>query len=370
MIRKKILLLAASGRYVHTHRAHLVHAARAKGYNLVVVAPGAEKYFAPPCDSISIDRANTNPLKEIATIWNLVKLYRHNKPDIVHHVGLKPALLGSVAAWLCRVPRVVHAVSGFGAALDQGLIRIIIRTVMWFFWRKSTVLVQNEVDESFVRGLAQRTIRLPGSGVNLQTFTPPAHDPPDNPLIITLASRLLWNKGVGLFVEAIKQLRAEGLSVEGWLVGGIDAVNPQAIPLEQLKAWESSITWWGERDDIAQLYQKSHIVVLPTTYREGVPKALIEAAACGRPILTTNRPGCNQVVMDGVNGFFVENVEDIKHRIRQLHQNPELRTQMGEASRIHAEKTFDEQKITQIIFDLYDEGRSAEKPEPLSCQKA
>lgn len=349
----RVLLLAASGRYVHTHRAHLVHSLRQAGHEVIVVAPGADQYFDAPCDEVAMNRVNINPLKEVTTLWRLIQLYRRYKPDVVHHVGLKPALLGSVAAWFCRVPRVVHAVSGLGAALDAGLVRMIIRIVMRLFWKRSTALVQNEVDELFVQGLARYIIKLPGAGVDLQAFTPPTSEPNMPPFVITLASRLLWNKGVGLFVEAVRQLKAEGLAIEGWLIGGVDDVNPQAIPLGQLNAWADTITWLGQRDDVAELYKKSHIVVLPTLYREGVPKALIEAAACGRPILTTNRPGCNQVVMDGVNGFFVATVDDIVQRVRQLHCDHVLREKMGCASRAHAEQTFDERNVSRLTLEAY-----------------
>lgn len=349
----KILLLAASGRYVYTHRAHLVRTARKLGHTFIVVAPEAEKYFPPPCDNITLNRTNINPLKEISTIWNLVALYRQHKPDVVHHVGLKPALIGSIAAWICRVPRVVHAVSGLGAAWDRRLIRGTIRLMMRLLWRESTVLVQNEVDEAFIQGTAQRIIKLPGAGVDLKAFTPPDCEPKPTPFIITLASRMLWTKGVGIFVEAVQQLRQQGLPIEGWLVGGVDTVNPQAITRQQLNEWRHIVTWLDERDDIAQIYQQTHVVVLPTFYREGVPKALIEAAACGRPILTTNRPGCNQVVTDGENGFFVESTDDVVRRIRQLYKDPQLRAWMGAAGRKHAEKTFDERNVTHATLAAY-----------------
>lgn len=347
--------MSASGRYVYTHRAHLVKAARDLGHTVIVVAPGAEQYFTPPHDNLVLDRANTNPLKELSTLWRIILLYRRYQPDIVHHVGLKPSLLGGLAAYVCRVPRVIHAVSGVGAALDHGIICFVIRFVMRLFWRNAIVLVQNEVDEAFVQGFAKRIIRLPGAGVDLQTFCPSDHKSTSPSFVVTLASRMLWTKGVGLFVEAVRQLKEQGIPVEGWLVGGVDGVNPHAIPEEQLKQWGDTVTWLGERDDVASLYQKSHVVVLPTSYREGVPKALIEAAACGCPILTTNRPGCNQVVMDGKNGFFVESVDDIVVRIRQLYENSSLRESMGEASREHAKKTFDERYVTQTTIEVYNE---------------
>lgn len=350
---KKILILAASGRYLQTHRAGLIHEVVKQGYSLTLVGPDVGDFFSYPFEIVNFSRANLNPFKEIRTLWKLVRLYRKYKPDIVHHVGFKPALVGGVAAWLCRAPKVIHAVSGLGLAIERPFVTKLIRLIMRFFWKKSIVFVQNELDEAFVQGLCKEVVSFPGSGVNLQYFSPPETEPTKPPFVLTLASRLLWSKGIGWFVEAVKILKQKGLPVEGWLAGPLDNVNPDAINEGQLEEWKKDIHYWGALNDTADLYRQSHVVILPTRYREGVPKALIEAAACGRPIITMDRPGCNQVLIPGVNGFFVNTVDEIVESVEKLYSDDSLRLSMARQSRLHAENTFDEQNIIKRTLDIY-----------------
>lgn len=349
---KTLLYVAANARYLNTHRRRLIEAA-SKQYRVVIIAPDAKDYFDLPNHVIHINRMNMNPLKEIATLWNLFQIYRQEKPDIVHHIGLKPALLGDIVAKLCSIKTVVHSVSGLGKAFDFALTRFVIRFIMRLFWRHSTVIVQNSYDENIMTMPFVRVVRTAGAGVDLGEFTPPNVEPANKPFVVTLAARLLMSKGIDTFVEAIRRLKSEGLFIEGHLVGGIDPDHPDRVTLNQLESWVHIITWLGQHDDMVSIYQKSHVVVLPTRYREGIPKVLIEAAACGRPLISTHQPGCDEIVRHGVNGFLISSVDELVDCIRELYANLDLRIQMGQASRLHAEKNFDDRDVIQTTLELY-----------------
>jgi glycosyltransferase involved in cell wall biosynthesis len=195
---------------------------------------------------------------------------------------------------------------------------------------------------------------IKGSGVDLQQFAFSAM--PKGKIKIILVARMLWDKGVGEFVKAATVLKQQGVDADFLLVGPVDAGNPKSISIDQLEEWRKSgvVKWLGERTDIPQLVTKSHIAVLPS-YREGLPKSLIESAAIGRPIITTNVPGCREVVKEGGNGFLVpaRDSEKLAATIKRLIDNPKLLTTMGKKSRLMAEQEFSIQKVTSKTLALY-----------------
>ncbi len=228
----------------------------------------------------------------------------------MHHVALKPVLYGSIAARLAGVPGVVNAFAGLGHAFSsrdprRRVLRALISRLLRVALRgaRSKVIVQNKDDaDTLVRGriMAREDIVLiRGSGVDLDLFTPKPEPAGDG--LVVLPSRMIWEKGVGEFVEAARRLRRDGVRARFALVGEPDADNPAAVPAETLKAWkaEGDVEVWGRRDDMPAVLAEAWVVCLPSYYGEGVPKSLLEAAAAGRPIVTTDMPGCREVVQEG-----------------------------------------------------------------------
>jgi glycosyltransferase involved in cell wall biosynthesis len=224
--------------------------------------------------------------------------------------------------------------------------------------KKVWILFQNPDDQAL---FAQHKIIHPqhisiikGSGVDLQQFAFSAI--PKGKIKIILVARMLWDKGVGEFVKAATVLKQQGVDADFLLVGPVDAGNPKSISIDQLEEWRKSgvVKWLGERTDIPQLVTKSHIAVLPS-YREGLPKSLIESAAIGRPIITTDVPGCREVVKDGENGFLVpaKDAKKLAVAIQKLINNPKLLTSMGKKSRLMAEQEFSIQQIVEQTLKLY-----------------
>jgi glycosyltransferase involved in cell wall biosynthesis len=225
--------------------------------------------------------------------------------------------------------------------------------------RNSRVIFQTEHDRrEFVEmGLVDRdrSVVIRGAGVDLNVFTPASE--PSAPMVILLAARLLWNKGVADLIEAGVQLRREGHVFRIVLVGVPDTDNPQAVPQAQLEEWQRAglAEWWGRRDDMASVIQQAAVVVLPTYYGEGVPKILLEAAACGRPIVASDLPGCRDVVEDGINGFIVPARDSslLAAAIGRLLLDPALRHRMGQAGRLRVSREFGDQLVVAQTLNVY-----------------
>jgi glycosyltransferase involved in cell wall biosynthesis len=269
---------------------------------------------------LRIERGGTHPADELRTIRDLVRVYRSFRPDIVHHVTIKPVVYGSIAARSLGIRRVVNAVTGLGYAFipradddlrHQALSHIVSFGFRFAFDGASTrVIFQNEADRSaFVdRGLvsASRTVLIRGAGVDFSRFI--ATPLPEGDPVALLPARLLWDKGVGEFVEAATRLKAEGVRARFVLLGPIDPANPAAIERSRVEEWVKSgvIEWWGmcEHSEMPATLARAHLVVLPS-YREGLPLALAEAAASGRACVTTDVPGCRDVMKPGETGWLV-----------------------------------------------------------------
>ena len=314
--RKRVLIVVNDAGFFLSHRRPIAVGARDAGFETHVAAPrppGAPSVDIPGVTfhEIPLSRRGMSALSELGSISALVALYRRVRPDLVHHVTAKPILYGGIASRIARVPAVVHAVTGLGYLFISNEPRArVVRQGVRAAYRVATshpncaVIFQNE-DDRRALGSAIRTKRIvmiPGSGVDLTLFRPTPL-PSDGLPIIVLPSRMLWDKGVGELALAAERLRGKARVV---LVGGLDPANPAAVPRETLEGWVRSgvVEWWGSRDDMPEVLREATIVCLPS-YREGMPKSLLEACAAGRPIVTTDVPGCRDAIAGGDYGALV-----------------------------------------------------------------
>ena len=375
MPRKKVLFVVTEDWYFHSHRlAHAV-AAAAAGYEVSVATREAEHGEAIRAAGIRLipfemTRRGFNPFAEVRTILRLAKLYRDHAPDLVHHVALKPVVYGSIAARWARVPAMINAISGLGyaftsadnrakllkTAIGIGLPRLLNR-------RGSRVIVQNPDDEAALLRMGVEPDRVKlilGAGVDPSAFAVRA--PPDGPVLIVLASRMIWAKGIRAFVNAAAKLKPRFPGTRFVLVGKPDPGNPKAVPESQLVQWNASgpVEWWGFREDMADVLGQCHLVCFPSTYGEGIPKALIEAAAIGRPIVATDIAGCREVVKDGENGLLVTPGDDgaLVAALTRLIEDAALRKAMGSEGRTRFERLFAIQGVVRATLQAYEEALS------------
>lgn len=364
----KLLFLVTEDWYFVSHRLPLAVAARAEGLE-VVVATRLESLTqdieAAGIRAIPFEmsRRGMNPLHELATLVRLWRLYRRERPNIVHHVALKPVLLGGMAARLTGIHAVVSAVAGMGFLFaDAGRLPW---ARAWFKRLLPTVIgpgraiVQNPDDAALLEASGVRTDRIRlirGAGVDLARFKPQP-ELGGVPLVI-LPARMLWDKGVGEFVAAARQLRRQGIAARFALVGDRDTANPASVPLSELEAWREDgvVEWWGRCEDMPGVFAQSHVVCLPS-YREGLPKVLLEAAACGRPIVTTDAPGCREIVHQDDNGLLVpaRDVVALATALERLIRDAGLRQRMGRRGRERAESEFSQQRVTAETLAVYRE---------------
>ena len=371
----KVLMMAHWDWVLYNFRLPLARALREKGFEVIFVCPYGE--YVPKLKEEgfrwihwAIVRRSLNPVRELIAILHLASIYQREQPQIVHHFTIKPNFYGSIAALLARRDKVINTFTGLGFLFSEHPLAIGLRSSVLPLAKlalrasKGWSVFQNRQDlETCLRlrlVLPERVVVIDGSGIDTRKFHPNHDSPPDNhehPTVVLMAARLLWDKGVREFVEAARVLKARGLQVEFWLAGKPDNGNPMCVPEEFLKEWreEGLINWLGHRDDMPNLLQQVDIAVLPS-YHEGVPRFLLEAAACGLPLVATDIEGCRVVVRDGVNGFLVP-VKDpyaLADAIETLIKKPELRRQMGIASRKIVEAEFDERIILNKWLALYD----------------
>lgn len=366
----KLLFFVTEDWYFCSHRLPLAIAARDAGFEVAVATRVNAHADAITREGIRLiplhlSRGGKNPLREWRTLWALFKVLRTEKPDILHNVAVKPVLYGSLAARLAGTRRVVNALAGLGhlfAVRERaGFLRSVVKLAFRFLLRgHGRVIVQNPDDLRLLEAsgaiLPGQATLIRGSGVDLSLFVP-SPEPPGTPIIV-FAARLLWDKGVKEFVEAARNLKKEGIEGRFVIVGAPDAENHAAIPIAQLETWaaEGAIECWGHRTDMAEILAGAILFCLPSYYGEGVPKVLLEAAASGRALITTDMPGCREVVEHGINGLLVEprDVEGLTHAIKQLLNDPELRIRMGRASRERAEASFGIETVTTQTLAVYD----------------
>ena len=316
---------------------------------------------------LPISRSGTKPWLELYSLWSLWRLLRWLKPDLLHLVTIKPVLYGGLMARLSGVPAVVAAISGLGSVFvtRSGSTRWL-RYSVELLYRLAlghpnlTAIFQNPDDRVVLMELGtvreEQTVLICGSGVSLADY-PVKPEPVEKP-VVTFASRLLREKGVFEFIQAARILRTSGAQVHFVLVGQTDDGNPSSVSYENVERWqkEGIIDYLGYRTDIADLFSYTNLVVLPS-YREGFPKVLIEAAACGRAIVTTDVPGCRDAIEPNVTGLLVP-VRDGKalaNAIERLLSDADLRKSMGAAGRELAEQKYGIEKVVKAHLKIYQE---------------
>ena len=365
-MKRTLLFILNEPTYFISHRLPIAIAARDAGYE-IHVATGAK--IAPPrineegfsYHPLPLSRSGRNIISELISLVAIYRLMRRIKPDIVHLVTIKPVIYGSIAARFARVPAVVAAVSGLGYAfIDQYLEAKFLRKIISHLYRVAfrhknlKVIFQNDDDKNTLIQLKavkeDQSVLIRGSGVDLTQYN--YYPEPNTSLpIIVMAARLLRDKGVAEYVEAAKILRSKGVKARFWLAGNPDPGNPSSIDENQLNTWikNKDIEYIGYCQNISHLFSQVNLVVLPS-YREGLPRVLAEAAACGRAVITTDVPGCRAAIIPDKTGLLVEvkNTLSLTTAIHKLLFDNILRNSMGSEGRKLAENKFN---ITRIVDD-------------------
>jgi len=349
--RTKLLYFVTEDWYFWSHRVQLARFMRDLGYAVQVgtrftTHRAAIEALDLDCVEVPFERSLRSPFRDIFAAYSIDRLIRHSRPQIVHLVALKPVILAAPAIRLNPDVQFVLAITGLGYLFSTkdrgvGMLRAFVALILRALTNlpNTRLLLQNEDDckllSNFGIGVDERIDIIPGSGVDVTAFRPPEGSREERDLIV-LPARMLRDKGVVEFVEAasiIKRLRPRTRLV---LVGGCDPDNRASITRTQIEAWVQSgvIEWWGHRDDMVAVYRQATIVCLPS-YREGLPKALLEAAACGRPLVATNVPGCRAVCRQGETGLLIEpqNSTALANTIMLLLENRGMRENFSRNAR-------------------------------------
>ncbi|HYL32240.1 MAG TPA: glycosyltransferase family 4 protein [Stellaceae bacterium] len=370
--RPKLIFLVTEDWYFCSHRLPMARAARDSGFDVAVAtrvtAHGdtirAAGFTVHP---LRWKRRAIGPFASLAAIIEILRLYRRERPLIVHHVSLKPALLGGIAARLAGVKLVVGMVTGMGYL--GGSDRLGARLLAWLarriapaalFGRHGRVIVQNEEDRQALIAMCPsktaRVVLIPGSGVDLAQFAP-APEPASPPVIVAYAGRMIAIKGVGILVAAQQLARQRGVDLRLVLAGDSDTENPSAISHETLQRWAKlpAVTWLGRRDDIRTVWRDAHIAALASLGGEGVPKSLLEAAAMARPIVASDIAGVRSIAQHQVNALLVPpgNEAVLADALITLARDAALRRRLGAAGRELVEKGFSDQAVAAATSALY-----------------
>lgn len=372
--REKLLFVISEDWYFMSHRLPLALGAIEAGMevSLATNISGNVNISELEAKGIRIyrwklNRGSTNVFSEIAALYRLHRIFKKAKPSIVHNVAIKPVLYGSLLARLHRNVSVVNALGGLGFLFSQaaatGTRGVLRSLVLWGFRRllsrKTNLLIlQNPDDRELLTtnaGICETQIRMiRGAGVNVQEFHPA--DAPTGIPVVILPARMLVDKGIREYVGAARILKSEGIKARFLLVGGVDKCNPASISNDELAGWvsEGVIEWLGRRDDMAEIYRSCAIVCLPS-YREGLPKSLLEAASCGRAIVSTDVPGCREIVKHNKNGLLVppRDVQALADSLKILLCDSVLREQMGAYGRQMVVNDFSEETVVKETLEVY-----------------
>ena len=369
---KKLFIVVNVDWFFLSHRLPVALAAQEAGWDVTIVTADTGKLnkiveHGLKVINLPMSRSGMNIIEELKTLSWLRKLYKREKPDVVHHVGMKTILWGTLAAKFCRVHGVVNAISGLGgffAEDNKGLLAKVMPKVLNFSHNRKNLLCIFQNDDDWGLYVKHGIIAynqgrfIKGSGVDLNQFcyTP---EPEEGKIKVMLTARMIVEKGIFLLTEAAERLREKYEDkVEFLLVGGLDD-HPGAITKEQLAAVcdGSYIQWLGYRTDILDLLKQCHIMAFPSYYMEGLPKSLIEADAIGRPIITSNSVGCKETLVDGYNGFLIQpkDVDALTEKLDILLSDKELRIKMGKNARQYAEDYFSIEIVKERHLAIYDE---------------
>ncbi|MGH8414274.1 MAG: glycosyltransferase family 4 protein [Gammaproteobacteria bacterium] len=373
MSRKpRLLFFENNPAYFLSHRLPLARAAQKMGFEVHVAAmPGQAAHVIETAGfsfhPVSLKRSGMNPFTELRTLFRIRRLYRELQPDMIYQVTIKPVIYGTLAARSLKINHLVSVISGLGyLAVQPGIRGRVLRYFIFSVYRFSLrhpsqkIIFHNGNDrELFVdNGVvnASDTDVVPGSGVDMEHFSPQA-EPRGIPVVL-FPARLLRDKGVDEFVAAATALRTAGVQARFLLVGGTDPGNPSAVTQAQVQRWnvEGNVECLGYSMDMRAMYAQCHIVCLPS-YREGLPKALIEAAACGRPVVTTDVPGCRDVLVDGETGLLVPPRDSaaLAAALRRLIEDQDLCRRRGQAGRRYVETKFSTAQVIALTTAIFDQ---------------
>ena len=364
----KAIFFANTDWYLYNFRLEYAEFLKKKGWEVCFLSPGGDhvdqlKEAGFRHIEFNFSRKGINPVKEAETIRKIKDIYTKEKPDLVHHFTIKCVIYGSLAAKELGISAVINSITGLGYIFlsEKPHVRLIRRLVKRLYKQAlngTEVIFENPDDRELFMSMglvrADNSHIVLGTGIDTDKFIPV---PPPNSIPLTvLPARMIRDKGVEEFVEAATRIKQSGVNARFALVGNNDPGNPTNIPFDRLTQWqkEENVEWWGWQDDVATVISMSHIVCLPS-YREGLPKILIEAASSGRPIVTTDVPGCREVVTEGENGYLVpaKDPEALKNALLKLINDPEAREKMGKASRNKAVKYFSNEIVNDGIFAVY-----------------
>jgi glycosyltransferase involved in cell wall biosynthesis len=372
----RLLFLMNEALFFTTHRLPVALAAQKAGYEVHVAAPHEDGPVAViegagfQYHDLPLKRGGRGLAGELRLLARCFQLIRRIKPDLVHHVAMKPVIFGGLASRLLGVRAVVHAITGMGFLFIRDDVPArVIRTLIMPLYRyalghpNARVIFQNPddlgmfLDRRLVR--PDITVMIKGCGVDMTTFAPaPA---PDGPITVMFPARILGDKGVHEFIHAARALKADGAQARFILVGRRDPANPTDVAEAAIRGWEAEgvVEWWGFRTDMPQVLPQAHIVCMPS-YREGLPRGLIEAAACGLPIVTADVPGCREVVRHGESGFLVPARDGpaTAAAIGKLLNDAGLRRSMGRAARQLALDEFTVEAFVADTLATYDAVRA------------
>ena len=355
-----------------SHRLPTAFAARDAGYDVVVatrMGKHQKQIEALGFRTVpwAIKRESLNPFSELSALMDLIRIYKQEQPDVSYHVAVKSIMYGSIAARRAKVAKTLNLFSGMGVVFISNAFKFrVIRTIItpilrWALAPKAARLqVQNDDDKALLNGMgistADRTDLIPGSGLDMENFpfTPEPENTRPKALVV---SRMLWDKGIGELMDAARLLKSRGVNIDIELVGAPDPANPASICQAQLTAWqdEGLMTWLGRRSDIADLIKNSHIAVLPS-YREGMPRSLLEAASIGRPLVAFDTPGCRDLVRDEKNGLLIgfKETNALARALERLATNPKLRQRLGEQAHKDIETTYSAKAIQAQLQRIFE----------------
>jgi glycosyltransferase involved in cell wall biosynthesis len=367
----KLLYLVTEDWYFWSHRLPMARAALAAGFKVGVAtrvdAHGerirAEGFALHP---LRWRRGDFGLVAGLRAITEIHRLYRRERPDLVHHISVKPAVYGGLAACAARIPAVVSSLTGMGyslasAGLGARMARLPMSLALRLLlaWRRSVLVIQNEAHRATLLALApkaaDRVVVIRGSGVDTRHFAA-LPDPSARPIAIGFVGRLLADKGVRVLIDAYRRLLARGVPVRLVLAGVPDPESPTSISDAEIKDWLtlSGLTWLGQVSDVRQVWAEAHIAVLPS-FHEGLPKSLLEAAACARPIVATDIPGCREVAIPGRNALLVPvgDAPALADAIERLARDDDLRRRLGAVSRSVVEPDLSDLRIGAETVALY-----------------
>lgn len=372
-MQNKLFIVVNQDWFFLSHRLPIGGAALREGYDVTIVCEdtgASDKIRSKGLKTIDlpINKAGTNIKDEVKTFFFLYRLFRRERPDIVHLVGLKTMLWGSLACRLAGVRAMVSAVCGLGVLFDEEhaqsfMTRSILKVLRITHHKKRlAVIFQNNDDKKIFLDAKimkeQQCAFTNGSGINLQNYDFTS-EPTAGPIKIIFTARMVEDKGTLVLIDAANKLEAEYRGkIQFLLCGGLDT-NPNGITKEMLESRCDGdyIQWLGHRKDVLELLKQSHIMAFPSWYREGLPKSVIEAEAIGRPVVTTDSVGCRDTVVDGKNGFMIpiKDADALAVALKKLIDNPELRQTMGRNAREFAVSRFNINDVVKVHLNVYKE---------------